>query len=93
MTEETTRERALAAICDDIEQAAKERTLPVETGGLKRKMHTGDLGMPIWLQELLAESGWDTPYVECIELGGRGVKHPTTGWVSIDELRELADDD
>ena len=86
-------DQALAEMADEIERTAKERTQLVETGGLKRMAVTGTLGVPVWLHELLHDAEWDSPYVEIVELGGRGVKHPTVGWVSIEELRELAGED
>lgn len=50
------------------------------------------LGIPEPLYDLLHDAGWDCPYVGMVELGGRGVYHPVVGWVSVEELRELAED-
>ena len=63
---------------------------PIGTGGLRRKMTTGDLGVPVWLHDLLSAAGWGPFDILAIEVGGRGVLHPEAGWVSVDELRELA---
>lgn len=46
------------------------------------------LGIPLWLDKLLGKAGWDS-YVLAVEIGGKGVLHPTLGWVSVDELREV----
>lgn len=75
----------------DDSQARRNR--PIDTGGLRRRAITGDLGFPVWLHDLMQDAGWDSRVVKAIEVGGRGVLHPTIGWVSIDELRELAGDD
>lgn len=47
--------------------------------------------IPLWLDKLLGRAGWDS-YVLAVEIGenGRGVMHPTLGWVSVEELREVA---
>ena len=63
---------------------------PIDTGELRRKRKTGSVGFPVWLHDLMVEAGWDG-HVGAIEIGGRGVLHPEAGWVSVDELRELAD--
>ena len=55
-------------------------------------METGSIGFPIWLRDLMWDAGWRAKTVRAIEIGGRGVLHPEVGWVSIDELRELAED-
>lgn len=65
---------------------------PIDSGGLKRRLETGSIGFPIWLRDLMREAGWDAKTVRAIEIGGRGVLHPEVGWVSIDELRELAEE-
>lgn len=62
---------------------------PVDTGAFNRKMHTGSIGVPIWLHDLMQEA--DVNHVRMIELGGRGVL-TEAGWVSVEELRELAGD-
>ena len=63
---------------------------PIDSGGLKRKLKTGSLGLPVWLRDLMVEAGWDSHTVRFVEPSGRGVYHPEIGWVSVDELRELA---
>lgn len=67
-------------------------TVSVDTGAFKRKRETGSIGMPTGLYELMQAAGWDSPYYCAVEAGGRGVLHPTLGWVSAETLREIAEE-
>lgn len=72
-------------IRDDLARQVVEKS----KRGPRRLSHTKPIGVPAWLDDLLVDAGWDT-YVLAIEVGGRGALHPDLGWVSVEELRAVA---